>query len=124
MNDDWTITCIVAYESFEKVRSTTDEQKTIMNPISTRIIAGTAEGRLVIIEETSGKHENAIAAHDGPVTNLCSSTLSRQVVSVGNDKCVKVWRIFPDIKIPLALVCSLYYTVPITRVASMGYATR
>lgn len=45
---------------------------------------------------------------------------SKRVVSLGADRCVKVWRVLADLAKPLVLYYSLFFVVPVTHATSMG----
>ncbi|XP_043283536.1 WD repeat-containing protein 97-like [Venturia canescens] len=121
VSDERTITRVIVYESFEKIIPIEGSEEIKINPVSALIIAGTSNGELVVFEETSGKHNTRVAAHDGQIIDLSSSRITRQLVSVGQDRCVKVWRIFPDLTSPLVLTCTVYHVIPITRAAMIRF---
>ncbi|XP_024943182.1 uncharacterized protein LOC107269989 isoform X4 [Cephus cinctus] len=115
------ISCIVAYEHYEEIRDfdLKPQKPRVIHDICTIIIVGRVDGSLVVIDNT-GKHDSTYRAHNGPVIQLWSSVSSRHIISVGSDRCVKIWHVFPDISQPLAVASSVYYTIPITNVVSMG----
>ncbi|XP_015127118.1 WD repeat-containing protein 97 isoform X2 [Diachasma alloeum] len=127
IEDEWEsaekiITCLVVYDHYEAIRGSDREaeKSKLVNAICTRIIIGTEKGELISIEETSGKQESSISAHDAGIIHLHSSIVSRQVISSSADKSLKIWRIFPDTLMPLSLLHCIYYTTPITCIGSLG----
>ncbi|XP_011314983.1 WD repeat-containing protein KIAA1875-like isoform X3 [Fopius arisanus] len=117
------ITCLLVYDHYEAIRTSAHEieRSKLVNPICARIIIGTQAGELILIDETSGEQGSSISAHDGAIIHLCSSIISRQVVSSSIDKSIKIWRIFPDTLVPLTILHQIYYTTPISNIGSIGF---
>ncbi|XP_066591397.1 WD repeat-containing protein 97-like isoform X2 [Prorops nasuta] len=120
INDDSLATCIIVYEHYEEIRGTNKNNKRELYHIRTFVIIGTDNGNIVIMNLSTGEHRDIFPAHKGPVKMLHSSSSSRKVISMGEDKQVKIWTIFPDIQAPLALAYALYFSVPVMHVSTMG----
>ncbi|XP_031778736.1 uncharacterized protein LOC103316385 isoform X2 [Nasonia vitripennis] len=122
VNDASKVTCITVYEHFDEIRDSDGHPKKprIFYPISILVIAGTEEGNLIVLNPDTGKPEYVSPAHTASVVQLKSSVYSKRVISLGSERCVKVWRIFADLAKPLALYYVLHFVVPITHVSFMG----
>ncbi|XP_023245438.1 WD repeat-containing protein 97-like [Copidosoma floridanum] len=122
VSDELEMTCVAVYEYFEEIRDETGRPKKprLFNAIRVRIVAGTKDGKLVVINENTGKHEYVCQAHNGRVIQLKSFVASQRVVSLGIDRSVKVWRVFADLANPLALYYTLNFTTSIGHVSLIG----
>ncbi|OXU29100.1 hypothetical protein TSAR_004267 [Trichomalopsis sarcophagae] len=105
VNDAAKVTCITVYEHFDEIRDSDGHPKR------------TDEGNLIVLNPDTGKPEYA---HTASVVQLKSSVYSKRVISLGSERCVKVWRIFADLAKPLALYYVLHFVVPIIHVSFMG----
>ncbi|XP_058796813.1 uncharacterized protein LOC131667430 isoform X2 [Phymastichus coffea] len=116
------ITSIVGYEIYEEIRNDdgTSKRNRVFYPVGIRIIAGTDNGKLIVVNSLTGKHESMCWAHRGSVMQLRSSSISHRLVSLGTDKCVKVWHILPELAQPLHLFYDVHFTLRINQVATMG----
>ncbi|XP_057319150.1 uncharacterized protein LOC130663741 isoform X2 [Microplitis mediator] len=123
IKNSWTsekrITTVVVYDHHQQIES---NQFQTANPNCMRVIAGTDTGELISIEESTGKFQQIIKAHKGSIKKLCASYKSRHIFSIAEDRCVKAWRIFPDIIEPLALNYCIYLTTPVINIASVGFS--
>ncbi|KAK0170316.1 hypothetical protein PV328_010892 [Microctonus aethiopoides] len=120
---DKKITCIVVYDYYDEIYGLDRklQKPNFVCPIRARIIVGMLNGEMASVNETTGKYEKTIRAHNGEVKKLYASTVSGHIFSMGEDKCVKVWRMLPNIVSSLALLHYIYYLNPITNIASMGF---
>ncbi|KAJ8681324.1 hypothetical protein QAD02_017111 [Eretmocerus hayati] len=122
LNDGPLITCFATYEYFDEIHDHDRRPKKprVFYPTSTLIFVGTDEGNIVLVNVDDGKREGKCLAHEGSVMQLKSSVASQRMVSLGQEKCVKVWRVFADLSQPLALYYAIYFVEPISHIASMG----
>ncbi|KAH0546176.1 hypothetical protein KQX54_007002 [Cotesia glomerata] len=123
IKNSWTseklITTVVVYDHYSEL--IINQTRTI-NPISVRIFAGTNKGELVSIDESTGKFQQIIQAHNGPIKKLCISNKSHHIFSIAEDWCIKFWKIFPYITNPLAFSYCIYLTTPVINIASVGFS--
>ncbi|CAG5093889.1 Protein of unknown function [Cotesia congregata] len=123
IKNSWTseklITTVAVYDHYSEF--IINQTRTI-NPISVRIFAGTNKGELVSIDESTGKFQQIIQAHNGPIKKLCISNKSHHIFSIAEDWCIKFWKIFPYITNPLALSYCIYLTTPVINIASVGFS--
>ncbi|XP_074099400.1 uncharacterized protein LOC141527697 isoform X2 [Cotesia typhae] len=113
------ITTVAVYDHYSEIII---NETRIINPISVRIFAGTNKGELMSIDESTGKFQQIIQAHNKPIKNLCISHKSHHIFSIAEDWCIKFWKIFPCITNPLALSYCIYLTTPIINIASVGFS--
>ncbi|XP_034933949.1 uncharacterized protein [Chelonus insularis] len=117
------ITYITVYDYFEEINNSDRKcaDNKVVHPHCARIIIGTNTGELISLEETTGKYEHTIKAHEASIIKIHSSTVSKRIFSMGMDRCLKIWKILPFIKTFLVLIDYVYYTIPIADLDSMGF---
>ncbi|XP_011493883.1 PREDICTED: uncharacterized protein LOC105359101 [Ceratosolen solmsi marchali] len=122
INDGSQITCMTMFEYFDEIRYSDGRPRKprLFHPIGILIIAGTEDGDIIVIDNDTGKSKSTYSAHKGSVAKLTASSRWNQVISLGVDRCIKVWRVLADLPICLIIYYSLYFITPITQVTSIG----
>ncbi|XP_065827477.1 uncharacterized protein [Oscarella lobularis] len=74
----------------------------------TLLLGGTTFGLLVWLDSKSGKTSSSVKAHEGEISAMTANSNRDVVVTFGNDKILRVWRLYPFSADPFSPLLTFY----------------
>lgn len=81
------------------------------------LIGGTESGNVVVLDLNTGSVQYSVQAHSSKIVKIVSNVGSKEIITSGADKLVKVWKVYPNTRAdPFTLFTTFFCAQVATRV--------